>query len=560
MNNIIELPSKNKIVQKAKTEAIQVVQQARGLTDFIDFKHVYKYETRKQLYVAIMQSISSWRISVYKKMAIDKDFSHWVQYFSKQDIVAWINLFGWTYDPIRTTAKVTPFVCYKYHRAYLEACQKHPFTIIIKPRGTGYTWVKVFQKIFRFLNDESYQCSIVSRVFDDIDVSGDRHQTIMGRIRFALSKLPFFNLSDLDEDKEGFIQYGDNSIRGYTSNPDALRSGRATELDIEEAGAIQNFTAVMASAVSVSDEIRIGGTVKGASSGFYDFWQNRDSRYHHIFWQHSEHPLFSTKDWEDLERAKYNNDDRLFRQEVLGDFWAMAGEAVLHKLDKYLHCQDLSRIPKHRMVKGVSIDPAAGSSMSAVWLFYYDPFLEKFYFTDYFELARCTYKDVVVEIEKRGFGKNTNTTYLMDSAGKNRTPEGNSWYNLLTGEGLSPLYLVNNKNITGSILVANQNLEDGKIAFESNSKDVENGLSRLTRYVFGNQYGASRVKKDENSDCGDAFRYAMAFPYTLPIGGKGQIIKQSERLIRQKSYLKYGVIREEDLESYNKNIQLFARG
>jgi len=549
MGNLIETefnPSPEQLEAKKHT------QQCYDLTDKLNFETVYSYETRKVLYNYFMQTVSKFRIKIYKKMAFSPEYNKWIHYYTKKDVVTWINLFGWTYDPIRMSGQATPFVCYGYHRDYLYACRKYKHTITIKPRGTGYTWVKAMDKVFRFLNDESYQCAIVSRVFDDIDKAGDRHQTVMGRMRFAMSSLPFFDLSELDTDNEGFLQYGSNSIRAYTSNPDALRSGRSTELDIEEAGAILSFTAVMASAVSVSDEIRIGGTVKGTSSGFYDFWKNKDSEYFHIFWRHDQHPLMSTPDWERLEKMKYNNDDRLFRQEVLGDFWAMVGESVLIDLDRDKHAVSLNQLSYHRMKKGVSIDPGAGSSPTSIWFFYFDNFTDTWYFTDYSELHRTTHEKVVAEIEAKGFGNDT--VYLMDSAGRNITPTGESWYSLLTSGGLTPLFLVNNKNITGSVLMANQNLRDSKIFFDQDSTDVMKGFSRLSRYVFTDRYGVSKVKKDENSDAGDSFRYAMAFPYALP-KASNRIIKLSER-----SQLNHNLLTNRSKESNNSNIMLFSKG
>lgn len=519
-------------VTKDYKRAEKILRDFRGLTAYIDYQGIYNYDTRTIFYQKFLKTVASMRMKVYDEMASNPNLNKYVQELAKKDFVAWTNLFGWTYNPVHTSNSVTPFVLYQYHVDYYNKSRRNKKTIIIKSRTMGYTWLKAYIKVFRMLYEDDYKSLITSRVEGDIDIVGDFDQTIMGRIRFILDTLIYFKLNMLTVDKELIIKYRTNSIMGSSSNSDALRSKRGTELDIEEAGVIQNFLSLMASAVSVSNETRIGGTVKGTVNGFYEFWKNKDNSYLHIFWNYLLHPVFSTDDWVEKEKKKYNNDERLFRQEVLGDFFAMVGNVILTELEERFMIS-FKRKNFRLMRKAVSIDPGLGESNSAIWFYYYDEQRNFFYYYDYVEIEKGLAKDVWNAIDKVGFGDADN--FLIDRYGGNKDSSGSSWANNLANLGAKPIYLVDNKNITGSILVANKMLREERIWFNKDNPRVELGFERLTRYVYMDRFGSDKQKKDKNADGGDSFRYSMVLPY-LTKGG----IKVHNRALIHKEVLQYG--------------------
>ena len=541
---------------KAEKRARKIIEDFKKLSEKISYEPVYHYYVRTTFYQRFLNTVSSMRMKLYYEMLADPELNFYVQEFAKKDFVAWVNLFGWTYNPVHTDNNITPFVLYQYHIDYYEKTKRYKKTIIIKSRTMGYTWLKAFIKTFRFLYDDDYKSLITSRVESDIDIVGDRERTIMGRIRFILESLPYFSLGLIDIDKELSLRYRENTIRGVTSNPDALRSMRGTEVDVEEAGVIENFDMIMASAVSVAKELRLGGTVKGTINGFYDFWKNKDNAYHHMFWNYMLHPIFNTQDWANKELEKYNNDERLFRQEVLGDFFAMVGNIILTELEfRFLISMKRKDFSSPYIKKAVSIDPGLGSSLTAIWCYYYDEEKNFFYYVDYAEVEGGIARDIAKKIKDMGFGDSD--VYLIDKYGGNRDSSGSSWANNLANDGLTPIYLVDNKNITGSILVANKMLREERIWFNKDSKNVQHGFERLTRYVYVDRYGADKQKKDDNSDCGDSFRYSMVIPYLTNAGIKGHSRARVHQEVLMNSSYKFLGTNETIMEKGYKPLTLY---
>lgn len=157
------------------------------------------------------------------------------------------------------------------------------------------------------------------------------------------------------------------------------------------------------------------------------------------------------------------------------------------------------------MVKAVAVDPGLGESLCAVWFFYYDPEFATYYYVDYQEFKNSMADDIAEAIQDNGFG---DAIMLLDSYGKNNDSSGGGWAkNFLQ---YFEVYLVDNKEIQGTVILANKNLRDGLIKFDTSSPGINLGFSRLTKYVFMDKYGSEKVQKDENSDGGDAFRYSQA--------------------------------------------------
>lgn len=504
---VVDLSFK-KLKKDAVDFANELIKAFIDLSKALDYDALRLYETRLVINQAIIMEIIEMREKLYKMYASKDPFFMIVRQTIddhiriNRDFLCWLNMFGWTYNPVHTDQPMTPFIAYPYHIQYWDDINNYPKTITIKSRTMGYTWFKAFTKVFRMIYDDDYKSIITSRVIDDVDISGDTSQSIMGRVRYILQALPQNYTPKTD--KYLLIVLGENQIMGTSSDPDAARGKRCTELDIEEAGVVDSFEQLMASVTSVTTEMRIGGTVKGTANGFYNYWKNRDNAYHHIFWSFELHPIFNCQDWVEMQKALYNYDDRLFNQEVMADFFAMVGNYVFCNLSE--DClEDLSKKDYSRMVKAVAVDPGLGESLCAVWFYYYDPEFATYYYVDYQEFKNSMADDIAEAIQDNGFG---DAIMLLDSYGKNNDSSGGGWAkNFLQ---YFEVYLVDNKEIQGTVILANKNLRDGLIKFDTNSPGINLGFSRLTKYVFMDKYGSEKVQKDENSDGGDAFRYSQA--------------------------------------------------
>lgn len=500
----------------AENEAKKLISFFTGLTWQLQFMSVENYEVRLQYYNHIIhrvvlpmreQLIKIFMSDLpYYKLVSNNIMKHIID---ENDFLCWVNMFGWTYNPIHTSAKETPMILFPYQYEFWKLIKKYPKTIIIKSRTMGYTWVKAFMKVFRCLYEQDYKSIITSRVEDDIDITKDRHQSIMGRIRFILERLPYH----VDyEDKKLHIIIGENSIMGVSSASDALRSKRSTEVDVEEAGVIEDFTSLMASATSVANELRLGGTVKGTENGFYEYWENKNNDFYHVFWGFNDHPLFNCDDWIEKTKASYNGNLKVFKQEILGDFFAMLGNHIFVNLQKEFKIEfDYNRFGHFHFKKFIAADPGLGDSLFALWFYYYNIETGEYYICDYAEESGKFAKDISEIIKSKGWG---DAIMIIDSYARNKNSSGSSWANDFQEQGLK-VYLADNTEINATVIAANNNLNNKKIFFDALNRDVEQGFLRLSRYTFTETYGSTQVKKNKDSDAGDAFRYMMLTPFVM---------------------------------------------
>lgn len=529
---------------RANEEAQKLIMFFSELTWQLDFSSIEDYDVRLQYYNHIInQVVLPMREQLIKIFMSDLPYYRIVtstimdHIKENDDFLCWVNMFGWTYNPIHTSAKETPMILFPFQYEFWKIIRKYPKTIIIKSRTMGYTWVKAFMKVFRCLYDDDYKSLITSRVEDDIDITKDRHQTIMGRVRFILERLPYHVEY---EDKKLHIIIGENAIMGASSSSDALRSKRATEVDVEEAGAIEDFTSLMASATSVANELRLGGTVKGTENGFYEYWENKDSAFYHVFWGFNEHPLFNCEDWVTKIKATYNGNEKVFRQEILGDFFAMIGNHVLVNLSKQRNEEIMSRINYKefsgmKYKKFVAADPALGDSLFAMWFYYYNIDTGEYFIVDYVEESGKFADEISMIIKAKGFG---DATLIIDAYADSKNSSGNSWAIDFMSNGIK-VYLADNTEINATVIAANNNLNNNKIIFDMDNKNVEAGFTRLSRYTFTDQYGSRKVKKNKDSDAGDAFRYMQLTPFVMlknQVFSKA-VLKEADVLRRGSKYV-----------------------
>lgn len=495
----------NKISQQ-DIQTVNNIEEVFKAYTHISYDDIEDYRVRDLVFQELMRLISYARIEVFKMMRDEKGINAEIHNRWINDFHLFANLFAWTYNPINASAQMTPFILFPYQLKYHEDTERYLRTIVTKGRGLGFTWVKAVKSVWRLYRPEDYKGKMLSRVETDVDNVGDRDQTTFGKMRFIMEKLPFFDGLD-ERDKELHIYYKNNSFIGMSSHPDAARNSRATEFQVEESGVIENFTLIMRAIISVATEIRIGGSVKGTSNGFYDYWKKKDNSYFHIFWNYLLHPLYNCESWLKAEKAKYGEDVAGFNQEVLVDWFSSVSNKILHTLT-LSHQRDISYIhntakTNSNLIKGVSVDVGFGSSNTALWFFYYDKLSDVFWVVDYVELNRSSVKEIYEECLQRGFI--WDTFHCVDSAAKNTIATGETVLSLMTKEGLNP-FPIDNKDIRGSVIIANNYIGEGKVTFH-NSKAVDIGFDKLSKYVFTEQFKNYKQKKDENSDAGDSFRY-----------------------------------------------------
>lgn len=469
------------------------------------------YNERKRIYEEdFLPNVLAMRSAIYDRIGADREFRKIIKLKGDLDAHFWINLFGFTYNPIfdDEDAEYTPLILFKYQLDFINRILSGESLIVIKGRGLGFTWVKVLLDYWDMQRTGSnYKGIVISRVEEDLDFNGDFYQTIFGRMRFVAKLLPYRINT---EGKVRFLKVEDSQFLGKSSNPDSARSTRATRVYIEEAGVIEKFQLVLRAVNAVSNQRIIGGSVAGTANGFFGYWEeannNSKSGYGVELWLYKDHPLFKAPDWLGLERAKYGDDEAGFKQEVLVDWFASVTNQIFTKMRRE-HKYPFSIELTNKIVnfqKCCGIDVGFGSSATSIWYFYYDIENDNYYYIGYDELRNSNYKEVAQVLNNRGFLNNT--VHFVDEHSNKRGNDGITLTQHWLNEGLT-VVPVSNKNIGASSQFSNVLFGQGKIHFDANGFGIKEGFEKLSRYRFVDNFNKDKQDKNPDSDAGDSFRY-----------------------------------------------------
>ena len=499
-------------------EVLRICDDFKSLTYILEdlFPEDMKYSERVSIYESkFLPLVNNMRGAIFDRMSADREFRKLIKFVADSDVHFWINLYGFTYNPIFDDDDVefTPMILFKYQLDFINRILDGESLIVIKGRGLGFTWVKVFLDLWELQkNGSNYQAIVISRVEEDLDFSGDLYQTIFGRMRFVSKFLPYkINVSG----KTRLMRVEDAQFLGKSSNPDSARSTRAKRVYIEEAGVIEKFDLVLRAVNAVSKQRIIGGSVAGTSNGFFGYWEaanesketdGKKSAYGVELWLYKNHPLFSAPDWLELERANYGDDEAGFRQEVLVDWFASVTNQIFVKL-KRSHLVSFSREDFNNFSnfeQCCGIDVGFGSSPTSIWYYYYDVSNNKYFYIGYDELKDSNYKEVANTIKMRGF---EHSTCFVDEHSNKRGNDGLTLTYLWEQEGLN-IVTVSNKNIGASCQFGNVLLGQGLVVFDKSGFGISEGFDKLSRYRFVDGYNRDKQDKNEASDAGDSFRYS----------------------------------------------------
>ena len=514
---IFEKARNGRDVESYAEEILKISQDFKNLTNVMEtmFPSDMKYEARKELYInRILPQVTSMRLAVFEKMRINREFKKQLKVAGDKDFHFWCNLYANTYNPIFGNNGITPAILFEYQRDFLQRIVDGESLICVKGRGMGFTWAKVWLDVWSLQrDDENFQGIVISRVEEDLDMGGDLHQTIFGRMRFTINLLPYELPVKV---RTRFLNINGSQFIGKSSNPDAARSTRADRVYIEEAGVIDNFTLILRAVNAVSNQRVIGGSVSGTSNGFFGYWDKATREggdgYGVVLWKYNLHPLFQAPDWLELERAKYGDNEAGFKQEVLVDWWASVTNQIFTKLRKDQLRSFSTAIYGEfsKMKKCVGIDVGFGSSPTSLWYYYYNPDNDHYYYTSYIEMKDSNYLAVAKKLRDDGWINDT--VHFIDEHSKKRGNDGRTLSALFEEEGLT-IVEVNNKNIGASCSVSNVKLGKGKILFDRNGEGILNGFDLLSRYRYIDKYASDKQDKNEAADAGDSFRYSHEATY-----------------------------------------------
>ena len=504
------------------------------------------YLERLDKYAKFLNVVREIRLTIYYLLAKNKNnfkTIFWKEFHKIRNkdearaIKIFLNLFFTTYNPMfdESGKQSTPFILFNFQYEFLKEATKDEMSLlVIKPRGTGFTWLKIGLDLVNMMFTKNWQGIVISRVESDLDITDDRVQTIFGRMRFAMEHFPF-KLVQYGKDKQRFIKLTNGSqYMGKSSNVDSSRSMRGDMVEIEEAGVMAQLTAMVRSIKSVAKKRIIGGSVQGTDNGFYEFYQSAlsDGSYKIILWKITDHPLYSAPDWLQAEKDSYGGDIAGFNQEVMADFFAgVEGQVFITLHNGFLTTID--RYPELESspywLKCSSIDPAFGTSKTAIWTYYFNSMTREYLYTGYYELIHTSYTKIINLMTKIGFL--TDICFIDEHANK-RDKDGTTLTEMLRAKGMINLVPVSNQQVLNSCFFANSLINNNKIFFLEDGIDIKHNkvsmrvpaFDKLLRYRYNNKVGISKkgstiIDKDgKNDDAGDSFRYSH---YASKYIGKG---------------------------------------
>lgn len=245
-------------------------------------------------------------------MARDLSVAAQLKTMCASDILFYVNVFGWTYDP-RSELKKLPFITYPFQDdamlAIKDCIEKGQDFTMPKSRDMGASWMGlvVFEWFWHFVPDTSFL--LISRNEDYVDKRGNP-KALFWKIDFFHENQPNWLLPTnrwLGNGDPGrkllHLRNADNGsvIDGESTTGDAGRGDRRTAMFIDEHAAFNvddGFRVLRAT----RDTTRCRGfnsTPQGANNAFYEVCHNTAARMIRLHW--SQHPeksagLYTSKD------------------------------------------------------------------------------------------------------------------------------------------------------------------------------------------------------------------------------------------------------------------------
>lgn len=209
-----------------------------------------------------------------------------------KDILFWINVFGWTYDP-RLTDPVIPFITYEYQDDALLKLQDsitNGYDLgVDKSRDMGASWmfISCFTHFWLYYSNLSFL--LVSRVEDLVDKPGDP-KSLMWKCDFLINHMPFQMQPAIDRKKLHLKNLSNGSvINGESTTGDVARGDRRTAIALDEFAAVDNGHQILRSTRDATSCRVFNSTPKGAHTAHADVMLRSKIQKLSLHW--SKHPV-----------------------------------------------------------------------------------------------------------------------------------------------------------------------------------------------------------------------------------------------------------------------------
>ena len=198
-----------------------------------------------------------------------------------RDLLFYINVFCWTYDP-RKSKGVLPFITYNFQDESITSIRdcilEGRDLVIKKSRDMGASWMllSVFEWFWHFKDGQSFL--LVSRNEDYVDKTGNP-KALFWKIDFLHKHQPNWLIPSITRTKLRLTNDENGStIDGESTTGDVARGDRRTAIGLDEFAAFDVDSSYRALA-STRDATRcriFNSTPAGSSNAFYDISHNAE--------------------------------------------------------------------------------------------------------------------------------------------------------------------------------------------------------------------------------------------------------------------------------------------
>lgn len=230
----------------------------------------------------------------------------------EEDVLFWINVFGWQTNPENLGEEDGPFITFPFQEeAILNTIRwqivERRRVIWEKSRKQGGTFLALFKSIWLALFHDRKRSLWMSHTKEAVEKSGDE-DTLFGKIEFILSRLPSWMTGNYPEKGKVIEKRGGvysfaahrSQIVGTSTTVRSGVGGRVTEINLDEFSKYTSAEAILGQTRDTGPPLLIG-THYGVGGLFYDLCKTPDSLKCVMHW--SKNPMYN--------RGLYNSDPKL---------------------------------------------------------------------------------------------------------------------------------------------------------------------------------------------------------------------------------------------------------
>lgn len=212
-----------------------------------------------------------------------EEFAAMVRWQFAHDIVWAVNTFFWTRD---TRLEVTdrPFILMDFQIPVLKAiATAKKDVVVVKPRDMGMSWITLVRFVHGFMCQRGVNYHCISKNEDAVDKKGDPN-CLFWKMHYMLDMFPAYLRPNFQHTHMLITNLeNDCTITGEATSETAGRSGRASQMLVDECAAIKNLRMILQNVSSTAPRMVWVSTVKG-TGGFYELSLRKDAEQMRLAW------------------------------------------------------------------------------------------------------------------------------------------------------------------------------------------------------------------------------------------------------------------------------------